>query len=430
MDTTGAGLDAEVIVVGGGPAGSATAALLARAGHDVVLLDRARFPRPKACAEYLSPATADVLARMGALAAVEAARPERPWGMRLMVGHQPERARRPGAASANPRAEALVRYPDAGGERRALCLPREVLDATLLDHARACGVRVMEGAHVSDAAAGVKGVTLTVRGVESAAAEARTMRARLLIGADGARSIVARCLGVTRRPIWPRRVGFVSRFSRTPGLASLTEWGEMHVGHGAYCGLAPLPGGAVYGGLVRGVRESRNAAADGGGTEAAFAEGLRRIPGAEKRLDGAVRLTPIRGVAPLAARVSRPVGDGFLLVGDAAGFLDPFTGEGVFRALRGAELAAEVAHDALAHGDVSGAALARYTALRRREFAAKTALTWLIQVLLVSPPLLAYALRRIQSRPVYGAELGAVLGDYRPAEAVLGPRFLWGLLRP
>jgi len=119
--------DAEVIVAGGGPAGSATAALLARAGHDVLLLDRARFPRPKACAEYLSPATADVLARLGALAAVEAHRPVRPLGMYLVYQEAPR---------------ALVRYPDPAVPRRALCLPRDILDATLLDHARAAGVRV------------------------------------------------------------------------------------------------------------------------------------------------------------------------------------------------------------------------------------------------------------------------------------------------
>src|SRR5918996_6070843 len=103
-------MDAEGVVVGGGPAGSATAALLAQQGHDVLLLDRARFPRPKPCAEYLSPATADVLDRLGALPAVEALRPARPYGMRLIQD---------GGASA------VVHYPDAAGPRRAICVSRE-----------------------------------------------------------------------------------------------------------------------------------------------------------------------------------------------------------------------------------------------------------------------------------------------------------------
>ena len=129
-------MDAQVIVVGGGPAGSATATHLARAGHDVLLLDRARFPRDKACAEYLSPATADALARLGALAAVEARGPQRPLGMHL-IGRGGSRA--------------LVRYPDGGSSRRALCLSRRVLDATLLEHAREAGVRVLEGQQVRGA---------------------------------------------------------------------------------------------------------------------------------------------------------------------------------------------------------------------------------------------------------------------------------------
>jgi 2-polyprenyl-6-methoxyphenol hydroxylase-like FAD-dependent oxidoreductase len=121
----------DVAVVGGGPGGVAAAITLARAGRDVVLVDRARFPRDKACAEYLSPATADALARLGVLAAVEAKGPQRPLGMHL-IGRSGSRA--------------LVRYPDGASSRRALCLSRRVLDATLLQHAREAGVRVLERA--------------------------------------------------------------------------------------------------------------------------------------------------------------------------------------------------------------------------------------------------------------------------------------------
>jgi flavin-dependent dehydrogenase len=135
-------------------------------------------------------------------------------------------------------------------------------------------------------------------------------------------------------------------------------------------------------------------------------------------------------VSPLAVRVSQPFGERFLLVGDAAGFLDPFTGEGVFRALRGAELASEEALSALRDGDLSARRLARYGRRRVQEFRAKDALCWVIQLLLVSPPLLAYALRRLATRESQGDVLGAVLGDYHPASAALHPRFLWGLLRP
>ena len=397
-------MEADVVVVGGGPAGSATAALLARAGHDVLLLDRARFPRDKACAEYLSPGVEHVLARLGALDRVLALQPERPLGMTL-IHHA-------GAA-------ARLSYPDRAVSHRALCLPRRDLDAALLEHAHAAGARVQEETTVTHVSAGHTSVTVTLRG-------APPVRARLVVGADGARSVVARALGVQRRVLWPRRVGLIAHVRRTPALESLGEWGEMHVGRGAYCGLAPLPDGRVNVGLVMPLAESRRA----GGLEAALEVGLSRVPAARARLAGAGRIGRVRGAAPIASRAARAYGDRFLLVGDAAGFLDPFTGEGVYRALRGAELAAEVAHEALRRGQMDAAALRPYAAARRRAFASKSALSLVIQGLLAAPPLLTYALRRLARRPAQAAVLGAALGDYANAAAALRPAYLLGLLRP
>ncbi|MGH2354475.1 MAG: NAD(P)/FAD-dependent oxidoreductase, partial [Chloroflexota bacterium] len=295
-------MDAEVIVVGGGPAGSATAALLARAGHDVLLLDRARFPRDKACAEYLSPATADILARIGALAAVEAHRPARPLGMQL-IGRGGARA--------------LVRYADGGGARRALCLPRRVLDATLLAHARSAGVNVAEGWQVlgvETAPAGngdVSGdITVAARAVDEPAGRQAIFRARVLVGADGARSAVARSLGLARRVAWPNRVGLVAHVRGVQGLA---DYGEMYAGRGAYCGLAPLPDEVTNVGLVMDAAVARQAVArQAGSREAAWLAGLDRVPGAAARLAGATRIGAVRGVAPLARRVARVAGNGFL----------------------------------------------------------------------------------------------------------------------
>ncbi len=401
--------DSEVIVVGGGPAGSATAALLAQAGHDVLLLDRARFPRDKACAEYLSPATADALARIGALAKVEAQGPVRPLGMHLI---------------ARGETRALVRYPDGQTSRRALCLSRRVLDATLMEHARSAGVRVLEGWQVHGVATDpLAGAGVEVRPVDEPAASRRFLGARLVVGADGAQSVVSRSLGLDRPVRWPQRVGLVTHVR---GVGGLEHYGEMYAGQGGYCGLAPLPQGMTNVGLVMDARAARRA----GSREAAFEAGLARLPGAGARLAGAQRAGAVRGVAPLARRVTRPAGDGFVLVGDAAGFLDPFTGEGVFRALRGAELAAEVIDSALCRGDVSAASLAPYARARRAEFAAKEAFCWLIQGFLLCPPLLGYALRRLERRRRSVDLLGGVLGDYRPAREALRPGFLWALLRP
>ncbi|MGH2417522.1 MAG: NAD(P)/FAD-dependent oxidoreductase, partial [Candidatus Limnocylindria bacterium] len=135
------------------------------------------------------------------------------------------------------------------------------------------------------------------------------------------------------------------------------------------------------------------------------------------------RLTPIRGAAPIGHRVAQVAGPGWLLVGDAAGFVDPFTGEGIHRALRSARAAADAI---LGADDVAEA----YRRERRRAFAAKSALSWLVQGFLAAPPLLEHAVGRLAERPTAALRLGSALGDCRPATDALAPGALVELLAP
>src|SRR5918999_5811813 len=133
------GADADVIVVGGGPAGAATATFLARAGVDVLVLDRARFPRAKACSEYLSPEASRVLASMGALEEVERSGAAHLAGMCV---------RAPNGAWLRGEFAAAHRF--RGFSDWGLALPRERLDTILLDCARRAGARVEERLRVVD----------------------------------------------------------------------------------------------------------------------------------------------------------------------------------------------------------------------------------------------------------------------------------------
>ncbi|MGH7532028.1 MAG: NAD(P)/FAD-dependent oxidoreductase, partial [Gemmatimonadales bacterium] len=125
-----------------------------------------------------------------------------------------------------------------------------------------------------------------------------------------------------------------------------------------------------------------------------------------------------------AARASRVVADGALLLGDAAEFFDPFTGEGIYRAIRGAELAAATAVTALAHDGIpSRRALAPYVAARRAEFAGHWAVERIIGWMMLAPALFDHAVRRIERRGLADRLIG-VTGDLLPARAVLSPGFL------
>jgi geranylgeranyl reductase family protein len=393
--TDAADVTCHVLVVGAGPAGAATAAGLARAGRDALLVEARRHPRAKACAEYASPRIVDELDRLGLDRRAWEAHARTLAGMRVILGAQ----------------SLDVRYTDASGRARsAFGLERTAFDAALAAHAVACGARLIEGTTL---------VRLERRAGRVVGARVRSdgrqlrVAARWMVGADGARSRTARLLGVERPLVAPRRLGLVAHYAAVPGL---DDHGEMHVGPGWYVGLAPLTGGRLNVGMALPM---------GHGTAASrFADGIEGLPAVAERLRGSRPLTPIRGSAPIGHRVAIAAGPGWLLVGDAAGFIDPFTGEGIYRALRSARAAASALHE------LDDGAAERYLAERRRAFAAKDALTWLVQGMLAAPPLMRYALRRLNARPAAAALLGSALGDLRPASHALSPRFLAEVLRP
>ena len=119
-----------------------------------------------------------------------------------------------------------------------------------------------------------------------------------------------------------------------------------------------------------------------------------------------------------------------MLVGDAASFLDPFTGEGIYEAIRAALLAAPVASAALRQGDCSARALSAYSRARRRAFTAKREVCWIVQGFISLPPAMNYVTGRLADREELGLTLSGVLGNIRPATGALSPRFLARLLRP
>lgn len=386
----------DVLIAGAGPAGSALAAALAQAGASVLLVEAGVHPRPKACAEYASPRIEDELARIHL---------PRDWtdaavrldGMDLHAGSR----------------SLPIRYADRRGARQAWGVDRRTFDARLAGHAAGSGAAVRERTRLTDLIidrSRVRGARLR----DQRTGRDETVDARWTVGADGTRSSVSRLLGVDRPIRFPRRLGLVAHYS---GVDALTDHGEMHVGRGYYVGLAPTPGGELNVGMALPMHDHGRSARD------RFDAAIGGIPAVAGRLAQSQRLTPIRGVAPIGHRVSASAGSGWLLIGDAAGFVDPFTGEGIHRALRSARAAA----DAIVAG---GDAVAAYRAERRRAFAAKSALSWLVQGFLAVPPMLEHAVSRLSTRPGPALRLGSALGDCRPATDALSPAALLEVVAP
>ena len=394
--------------MGAGPAGSTTALLLARAGASVLLLDRARFPRDKPCSEYLSPATTDVLERLGGgiLAAVERTTHARLYGMKVVA---------PGGA-------AMVGRFRGASRPYSFAVPRTSFDAILVAAAARAGAHVSEATTVENLV--WDGGTVAGVVARSCNGQRVTCNARVVVGADGLRSVVARRLGLVRSSS-PRRFAFTAHVA---DVAGVDELGELHVSDRGYVGLGPVGGGITTVALVLPLRVVRQSRRD---YRSEFMAELNRFPGLGGRFDGRRLVREVLTTGPFAqwARVAGL--PGALLVGDAADFFDPFTGQGIHTALRGAELVAESLIPGLTDPGrkpgVRGVSRV-YASARRREFAGKWLLERLIGLGVGSPALTDRVVGRLARRPDLADLLVSATGNVLPARRVFTPSVLARLL--
>jgi flavin-dependent dehydrogenase len=272
----------------------------------------------------------------------------------------------------------------------------------LLSAALAAGVALDEGAVVRrplvDESGGMPVVTGVV--VEHAGKRMEDARARVTIAADGRRSAVALALGLLRHPPRPRRWAIGAYFE---GVTGLTSYGEMHIRPRCYLGVAPLPGSLANACYVSADRFGHEDPA--GQLISALREDQLLAP----RFRSARMVSAPMVLGPLAVDVRTAGVPGLLLAGDAAGFVDPMTGDGLRFAIRGAELAARVAGEMLADGSLEGHL--RLAALRAAEFTRKQRFNRTLRTLVASPCGVAVASRAAGWAPGLIRRLIRIAGD-------------------
>jgi geranylgeranyl reductase family protein len=355
----------DVLVVGAGPAGSIAALILARAGVKVRLVDRARFPRDKLCGDTLNPGSLAILDRLGIAMPVRR-RALAITGMDIT-----------GPGGARISADYPQGHPGASMTRREL-------DVLLVEAAAAAGATFEAGVMVR--APLITTDTSRIIGVRIAGSgEDHDLRARVVIAADGRHSRIAFGMGLACYADAPKRWAFGAYFVNVAGMSS---HGEMHIRPDGYIGIAPLPGGVAN---VCVVRELKNVfRAQRIQSDRIVDAAVRSDPVLRERFARARQVSEVTSLGPLAVDCRSAGYPGLLLAGDAAGFIDPMTGDGMRFALRGGELAAEAALRELATG---APACDDLQVARAREFAQKWRINRGLRALVASPRALDVAAR-------------------------------------
>jgi flavin-dependent dehydrogenase len=371
-----------VAIVGAGPAGASAGYHLASRGHSVTLLDRAAFPRPKVCGDWIAEGSVEALAASGLL----------PDELERAAS---EHAVISGSRVASPRGETSeVRH-----SRRAFCIPRLVFDDILLRRALRAGC-AFERDDVRDVRPGHRGRldafdhVIDARGVYAGRANCVALRAYWTVDMEGLDPSWARTVHFFADGVFRRGYGWVFP------VAQEGERVRFNLGVGLWKADSRGPGRSVAAFWER------------------FLGGNPMVRALEPRV---VESTRAQGhhvaVAEWRNRVS---GDGVLRIGDAANLTDPLTGEGIANALRSGALAAEAIHRA------AGAAEAERTwqSLYEREFAPDLRVALVVRTLLVGTRAKDAALWLMKRRPAFAERFHASLAGAHPWRRLLSARAL------
>ncbi|MEM4255361.1 MAG: geranylgeranyl reductase family protein [Candidatus Norongarragalinales archaeon] len=329
----------DVIIVGGGPAGSTCATFLGQMAHKVLLLDKAKFPRDKTCGDAISGKSMGVLREMGLLQGVEAIDNEKIYGVTFS---SPEGY--------------VVEIPFRTEENVGYCARRLVYDNLLFQHCKKFAT-VMEEFAVTDVVkegdfvVGVKGISMKDK-------TPREFRAKVVVGADGATSIVANKLGLDKIDENHHCVAVRAYYK---GVTGMTKNIELHFVQSivpGYFWIFPLDNGLANVGAGLLTKDFKQKKIN---LKEWMLNEIKTNPLFKERFANAEQVSEVKAWnLPFGSKRRKNHGNGFVLIGDAASLIDPFTGEGIGNAMTSGKIAANTIHEAFSKNDFSEVTLFKY----------------------------------------------------------------------
>jgi flavin-dependent dehydrogenase len=368
----------DLLIAGGGPVGLVTAIAARQRGLSAVVVERNPGVPVKACGEGLMPGAVAVLTSLG----VDLSGGIELHGIRFLETD----------------AVASARFPDRAGR----ALSRERLMRALLDRAQQVGVVILAGHTLR----GFRHDGRVLRAdVSGRGASTTTLRAQLLVAADGLRSGVRRRLGYELPALRSPRFG-LQRHYRCPPW---TDWVEVHWADGAEAYVTPIGSSEVGIALLS------------DGAPARYDELLGRFPTLRRALGESASAGRVRGAGPFEQRVRGVLAPGVALVGDAAGYLDAVSGEGLALGFRSAAALVE----RFAAGE-----LWRYPSDHARISIGYRSITWLMLEIARRPWLRRRVIRHLSESPALFSDLlGLAAGSRVPPASRVGAALDWALAR-
>jgi flavin-dependent dehydrogenase len=335
----------DVVVIGGGPAGSTTSTLLAQQGHRVELFERERFPRFH-IGESLIPETYWVLKRLNMLPKMQRSHFVKKYSVQFV--------------NASGKLSAPFYFWDNKPHEcsQTWQVVRSEFDKLMLDNAREHGVSAHEGVRVMDVLfEGARAVGVKIKNEDGTF---RDVRARVVVDASGQNGLIQNRLRLriwdpvlNKGAIWTYWEGAYRDAGRDEGATMVLQTANRN----GWFWYIPLHDDIVSVGVVAPfdyLFKNRD------GFEQTYQEEVDRCAAVKKRIGKARRATGYFATKDYSYRATRVAGDGWVLVGDAWGFLDPLYSSGVLLALRSGEMAAEAIGEGLASGDTSAAQLGKW----------------------------------------------------------------------
>ncbi|MCX8197463.1 MAG: geranylgeranyl reductase family protein [Candidatus Micrarchaeota archaeon] len=399
----------DAIVVGGGPAGSTAATFLAKKGRRVLLLEKENWPRNKTCGDAISGKSVGVLRELGLTDALEKA----------------EHGEVVGITFSSPNGT-VVTIPFKGSDgqiSKGYVCRRMVYDNILWDNAK----------RLCDSYEGVEVTGLVKEGQKVIGVRARDkakqemeFRAKIVIGADGVASVVAR---ETRgADVDPQHtcIAYRAYYSGISGMNSTLEIHFVKSILPGYFWIFPLEHGIANVGVGMVMSDMKKGNVN---LQKAMLDIINNNPLFKSRFANAKQLSPISAWSlPFGSKKRKVSGDGFLLVGDAAGLVDPFSGEGIGNAMTSGKIAAEVADEALSFGRTDAEMLAKYDQKLWAEIENELKLSYAMQKLGKIEWLLNFVISKAAKSPKAREAIAGTFTNEEAKKEYISPLFYLKLL--